>query len=105
MSSYLDKYLQNISKDKQSKAAIAYLASFDHIAKTAPNVVEFIVKELKDQRIHIIDNRRLMVKKIPVGYFPLHHPLPDQGIDPFIPLQRLIQERHAGNYLQCKDQN
>jgi len=50
MTSYLDKYLKNVPKEKQSKAAIAYLASFDHIAMTSPEVVKSITQELKDQR-------------------------------------------------------
>lgn len=49
----LQHYLSTTPSDKQNSAAIAYLASLDHIALTNPTVAEAIVQELKDQRSHL----------------------------------------------------
>ncbi|MBA2728889.1 MAG: glycine hydroxymethyltransferase [Parachlamydiaceae bacterium] len=50
MTNLLEKYLQNTPFEKRNSAAIAYLASLDHIAQTAPFVAESITQELRDQR-------------------------------------------------------
>lgn len=49
----LKKYFENTSADKRQSAVIAYLASLDHIAKTAPQVANSILKELHDQRSNV----------------------------------------------------
>jgi glycine hydroxymethyltransferase len=46
----LAAYLQNTPAEKQSTAAIAYLASLDEIDKVLPEVTQSIEKELQDQR-------------------------------------------------------
>lgn len=46
----LSSYLQSIPKEKQTAAAIAYLASLDEIDKVLPEVSVNIEKELQDQR-------------------------------------------------------
>ncbi len=46
----LGHYLKNTEPKKQSKAAIAYLASLDHVASQSPKVAESIIQELRDQR-------------------------------------------------------
>jgi glycine hydroxymethyltransferase len=51
--SRLTHYLSNTSSEKQSSAAIAYLAALDHIAKTAPEIADTIVQELQDERSHL----------------------------------------------------
>lgn len=51
--SFLSHYLEKTLKQKRSSAAIAYLASLDHIGKENPEVVAAIVKELKDQRSYL----------------------------------------------------
>ena len=51
--SYLQKYLAQTSGKKQSTAAIAYLASLDHIKTVSPLISSTIVNELKDQRSHL----------------------------------------------------
>ncbi|MDN3509611.1 MAG: glycine hydroxymethyltransferase [Candidatus Neptunochlamydia sp.] len=51
--SFLSRYLEKIPEEERSSAAIAYLASFDHIGKENPEVVTAIVKELKDQRSYL----------------------------------------------------
>lgn len=53
MTSYLKKYLQRVPESEQSRAAIAYLASLDHLSETCPEVSKNIVNELLDQRSHI----------------------------------------------------
>lgn len=49
----LHTYLANTPKEKQSYAAIAYLASLDHIESVAPDVRASIIQELTDQRSHL----------------------------------------------------
>lgn len=51
--SLLEKYLAKTESSKRSKAAIAYLASLDHIHSVAPHVSDSIIQELKDQRSHL----------------------------------------------------
>lgn len=51
--SFLSRYLEKIPEEERSSAAIAYLASLDHIGKENPEVVTAIVKELKDQRSYL----------------------------------------------------
>ncbi len=51
--SRLKKYLAKHSPDNQNTAAIAYLASLDHIETVAPVITEAIIKELKDERSHL----------------------------------------------------
>ena len=51
--SFLSRYLEKIPEEERSSAAIAYLASLDHIGKDNPEVVTAIVKELKDQRSYL----------------------------------------------------
>ena len=51
--SYLRSYFSKIEPEKQSTAAIAYLATLDHIAATSPFVAEAIVKEMQDQRSYL----------------------------------------------------
>lgn len=53
MTSLLDRYLQSTPSENRSTAAIAYLASLDHIAKTLPSVSQSIMKELHDQRSYL----------------------------------------------------
>ncbi|MEC7839366.1 MAG: glycine hydroxymethyltransferase [Chlamydiota bacterium] len=53
MTTYLKKYLTNTTEDKQSTAAIAFLAGLDHIKTATPLVCENIVNELNDQRSHL----------------------------------------------------
>lgn len=48
--SYLSQYMENTSKESWDSAAIAYLASLDHLKRDNPEVAQAIVKELKDQR-------------------------------------------------------
>lgn len=51
--SRLTHYLAKTSADKQSSAAIAYLAALDHIDLSNPVIAASIIQELKDQRSHI----------------------------------------------------
>lgn len=51
--SLLNHYLEKIPEKERTSAAIAYLASLDHIAKENPQVVAAIVKELQDQRSYL----------------------------------------------------
>lgn len=51
--SLLKKYLEKNSIDQSSSAAIAYLASIDHLQKNSPKVAESIVNELHNQRSHL----------------------------------------------------
>ncbi|MEM7174375.1 MAG: glycine hydroxymethyltransferase [Chlamydiota bacterium] len=48
--SYLDHYLDTTPKEKRAKAAIAYLATLDHLNEDHPEVAAAIAAELKDQR-------------------------------------------------------
>ncbi len=50
---YLKKYLKNISDEKHDQAAIAYLATLDHLSQDHPQVAKAIISELKDQRSHL----------------------------------------------------
>lgn len=49
---FLEHYLTK-NPETRSKAAIAYLASLDHLSETHPQVAEKIVQELKDQRSYL----------------------------------------------------
>lgn len=51
--SLLEKYLNKVSLEKRNSAAIAYLASLDHIQAAHPLVAQSIIQELKDQRSHL----------------------------------------------------
>lgn len=51
--SRLTRYLTNTPKDKQSSAAIAYLASLDHIDTVAPEISKCISQEYIDQRSNL----------------------------------------------------
>lgn len=51
--SYLENYLAKVPKEKRDSAAIAYMASLDHIESQYPEVARGIVQELKDQRSHL----------------------------------------------------
>lgn len=51
--SRLKKYLTKIPSDRHNSAAIAYLASLDHIETVAPEVTASIIQELKDERTHL----------------------------------------------------
>jgi glycine hydroxymethyltransferase len=51
--SYLQKYLEKTGSEKQSTAAIAFLASLDHVNTVSPTITAAIVQELKDQRSHL----------------------------------------------------
>ncbi len=48
--SYLSHYLDTIPKDKQASAAIAYLATLDHLGESHPEVAAALVAEIQDQR-------------------------------------------------------
>lgn len=51
--SFLRKYLENTLEEKQSSAAIAYLATLDHLNQNNPEIVQGITQELKDQRTYL----------------------------------------------------
>lgn len=51
--SRLRKYLTQTPENKQNNAAIAYLASLDHVETIAPLITQSIIKELKDERSHL----------------------------------------------------
>jgi len=51
--SYLNRYLEKIPEGKRCSAAIAYLASLDHLEKENPELVRSILNELKDQRSYL----------------------------------------------------
>jgi len=51
--SRIQHYLSKYPADKQSSAAIAYLAALDHIEKTAPDIASSILQELRDQRSYL----------------------------------------------------
>jgi glycine hydroxymethyltransferase len=53
MSQYLEKYFQKVPASERKSAAVAYLASLDHLQEDNPIIAEAIVKELKDQRTHL----------------------------------------------------
>lgn len=48
--SHLDIYLKKNQGKELNKAAVAYLATLDHIALTHPDIANCIIHELKDQR-------------------------------------------------------
>ncbi|MBS0654191.1 MAG: glycine hydroxymethyltransferase [Verrucomicrobia bacterium] len=50
---YLNNYFGKTPPDKRSSAAIAYLASLDHLTGVSPLVADAIVQELKDQRAYL----------------------------------------------------
>lgn len=49
----LSNYLAKTPSEKQSSAAIAYLASLDHLDTTSPLIAKTITQELIDQRSHL----------------------------------------------------
>lgn len=49
----IQHYIQSTPKEKQSTAAIAYLASMDEIEKHSPQIVKSIEQELQDQRSYL----------------------------------------------------
>lgn len=49
----LSRYLSKTPSEKQNSAAIAYMATLDHLEKISPNVSKSIIQELKDQRSHL----------------------------------------------------
>lgn len=49
----LEAYFAKNAPEKRSKAAIAFLASIDHIASYSPSVADMILKELADQRSYL----------------------------------------------------
>lgn len=51
--SRLEKYLNTTPAASRNKAAIAYLASLDHIEASNPLVAQSIIQELQDQRSHL----------------------------------------------------
>ena len=51
--SYLNKYFHTVSAEKRDSAAIAFLASIDHLQKNNPLVAGTIIRELKDQRSYL----------------------------------------------------
>jgi glycine hydroxymethyltransferase len=51
--SFLKKYFQRVPEGERSAAAIAYMASLDHIRTEMPLISDKIVQELKDQRSHL----------------------------------------------------
>jgi len=51
--SYLKNYFANVLENNQTPAAIAFMASLDAIGTDSPEIVDAIVKELKDQRTHL----------------------------------------------------
>ncbi len=51
--SYLDTYLSKNNPTKPSKAAIAYLASLDHLSESNPEIAGMITQEIRDQRSHL----------------------------------------------------
>lgn len=51
--SRLKNYLSKNSPEKLNNAAVAYLASLDHIETISPNIVQSIIQELKDERSHL----------------------------------------------------
>lgn len=52
-SSRLARYFAKTPENQRSSAAIAYMASLDHIDSAAPEISASIAKELKDQRSHL----------------------------------------------------
>ncbi len=53
MSHLLDHYLQTTAPEKRESAAIAYLASLDHISQNTPFIANAIMHELRDQRTYL----------------------------------------------------
>lgn len=51
--SFLKRYFYKTPEKERSSAAIAYLASLDHIQSEHPQIAEAILQELKDQRTHL----------------------------------------------------
>ncbi len=50
---HLQKYMNRVPEEKRTSAAIAYMASLDHIRSQFPLIEEKILQELKDQRSHL----------------------------------------------------
>lgn len=53
MAKLLDHYLAKTPSSQRSTAAIAYLASIDHISTSSPSIAERIIQELNDQRSYL----------------------------------------------------
>ena len=51
--SFLDCYFEKRSDKERDSAAIAYLATLDHLSKKNPEVAQAVVQELKDQRAYL----------------------------------------------------
>ncbi|MES2344948.1 MAG: glycine hydroxymethyltransferase [Chlamydiota bacterium] len=51
--SFLENYFKKVVADKRSTAAIAYMASLDHVHGEFPLIANAIVQELRDQRSHL----------------------------------------------------
>ena len=51
--SYLNSYMKKHPEGKRTSSAIAYLAALDHLKTENPEIVQAIVKELKDQRTYL----------------------------------------------------
>ena len=51
--SLLPSYFAKTPQDKQSTAAIAFLAALDHIETGSPDIAKAIIQELQDQRSHL----------------------------------------------------
>ena len=51
--SRLQDYLSKTPRERQTSAAIAYIASLDHLDTTAPDISTCIIQELIDQRSHL----------------------------------------------------
>lgn len=51
--SHLENYFNQVSPEKRSSAAIAYMASLDHIRTEFPLIEQKIIQELHDQRTHL----------------------------------------------------
>lgn len=51
--SRLEKYFNKTPGHQRNSAAIAYLASLDHIEQSAPHIAQSIIQELKDERSHL----------------------------------------------------
>ena len=51
--SYLNRYMEKTPQAARSFAAIAYLATLDHLNPENPEVVRTLIKELRDQRTYL----------------------------------------------------
>ncbi len=53
MTPLLEHYFSVTPREQYNSAAIAYLATLDHLEETAPEIRNAIIQELKDQRAHL----------------------------------------------------